>query len=123
MTFYEVQKYAILDGHVYDPLFVFINDKFFGSLPLSYQNIIADNAMLLATAHHGFSQRQNILGIEQLKQKGMDVYVPGPDEVEALKKIAQPPALKFVEGKAGKEWVTRVMKAVADSEQQLRIKK
>jgi C4-dicarboxylate-binding protein DctP len=123
MKFYEVQKHAILDGHVYDPLFVFINDKFFSGLPLNYQNIIADNAMLLSTAHNGFSQRQNILGIEQLKQKGMDVYVPGPDELEAFKKIAQPPALRFVEEKAGKEWVTRVLKAVADSEQQLRIKK
>jgi len=123
MKFYEVQKYAILDGHVYDPLFVFINDKFFSGLPVAYQNLIADNAMLLATAHNGFSQRQNILGIEQLKQKGMDVYIPSLDELEAFKKIAQPPALKFVEEKAGKEWVTKILKAVSDAEQHLRIKK
>ena len=123
MKFYEVQKYAILDGHVYDPLFVFINDKFFSSLPVAYQNIVADNAMLLATAHNGFSQRQNILGIEQLRQKGMEVYVPSPDELESFKKIAQPPALKFVEEKAGKEWVTKILKAVADAEATLRIKK
>lgn len=123
MKFYEVQKYAILDGHVYDPLFVFANDKFFSSLPLSYQNIVADNAKLLATAHNGFSQRQNILGIEALRQKGMDVYVPSLDELEAFKKISQPPALKFVEEKAGKDWVAKVMKAVADAEQNIRIKK
>ncbi|MFA5026863.1 MAG: TRAP transporter substrate-binding protein DctP, partial [Candidatus Methylomirabilota bacterium] len=123
MKFYEVQKYAILDGHVYDPLFVFINDKFFSALPLAYQNIVKDNAQLLATAHNGFSQRQNILGIEALKQKGMDVYIPGMDELEVFKKIAQPPALKFVEEKAGKEWVSKILKAVADSERHLRIKK
>jgi C4-dicarboxylate-binding protein DctP len=123
MKFYEVQKYAILDGHVYDPLFVFANDKFFNSLPIGYQNIVKDNAQLLATAHNGFSQRQNILGIESLKQKGMDVYIPGMDELEAFKKIAQPPALKFVEEKAGKEWVTKILKAVADAEQHLRIRK
>jgi C4-dicarboxylate-binding protein DctP len=123
MKFYEVQKYAILDGHVYDPLFVFMSDKFFSSLPVGYQNIVADNAKLLATAHNGFSQRQNILGIEALKQKGMDVYIPSLDELEGFKKIAQPAALKFVEERAGKEWVTKIMKAVADSEQHLRIKK
>lgn len=123
MKFYEVQKYAILDGHVYDPLFVFVNDKFFTSLPVAYQNIVKDNAQLLATAHNGFSQRQNILGIEALKQKGMDVYIPGLDELESFKKIAQPPALKFVEERAGKEWVTKILKAVADAEEHLRIKK
>jgi len=122
MKFYEVQKYAILDGHVYDPLFVFVNDKFFSSLPLGYQNIVADNAKLLATAHNGFSQRQNILGIEALRQKGMDVYVPSLDELEAFKKISQPPALKFVEEKAGKDWVTKILKAVAEAEQNIRIK-
>jgi len=123
MKFYEVQKYAILDGHVYDPLFVFMNDKFFSGLPTAYQNIVLDNAQLLATAHNGFSQRQNILGIEQLKQKGMDVYIPGLDELEGFKKLAQPAALKFVEEKAGKEWVTKILKAVADSEGHLRVKK
>ena len=88
-----------------------------------YQNIVADNAKLLATAHNGFSQRQNILGIEALRQKGMDVYVPSLDELEAFKKISQPPALKFVEEKAGKEWVTKILKAVAEAEQNIRIKK
>jgi hypothetical protein len=53
----------------------------------------------------------------------MDVYVPSPDELETFKKIAQPPALKFVEEKAGKEWVTKILNAVAESEQHLRIKK
>jgi TRAP-type transport system periplasmic protein len=123
MKFYEVQKYAILDGHVYDPLFVFMSDKFFSGLPAAYQNIVMDNAQLLATAHNGFSQRQNILGIEQLKQKGMDVYIPGLDELEGFKRLAQPAALKFVEEKAGKEWVTKILKAVGDSEQHLRVKK
>lgn len=123
MKFYEVQKYAILDGHVYDPLFVFINDKFFSGLPVGYQNIIADNAKLLTTAHNGFSAQQNLLGVEDLRKKGMEVYTPSPDEIEAFKKLSQPPALKFVEEKAGKEWVTKVMKAVSDSEQHLRIKK
>jgi hypothetical protein len=53
----------------------------------------------------------------------MDVYIPSLDELEAFKKIAQPPALKFVEEKAGKEWVTKILKAVSDAEQHLRIKK
>lgn len=123
MKFYEVQKYAILDGHVYDPLFVFISDKFFGSLPLNYQNIVFDNARLLTAAHNGFSAQQNLQGVDDLRKKGMDVYVPSPDELETFKKIAQPPALKFVEEKAGKEWVTKILNAVAESEQHLRIKK
>jgi C4-dicarboxylate-binding protein DctP len=123
MKFYEVQKYAILDGHVYDPLFVFANDKFFNSLPLAYQNIVFDNARLLTAAHNGFSAQQNLQGVDDLRKRGMEVYVPSPDELESFKKIAQPPALKFVEERAGKEWVTKILKAVADAEEHLRIRK
>lgn len=123
MKFYEVQRYAILDGHVYDPLFIFINDKFFNSLPPSFQNIIMDNARLLATAHNGFSQRQNILGIEALQKKGMEVYQPSLEELDGFRKVAQPPVLKFIREKAGEEWVNKIMKAVAEAETHLRIKK
>jgi len=29
MKFYEVQKFMVLDGHLYNPLFIFINDEFY----------------------------------------------------------------------------------------------
>jgi TRAP-type C4-dicarboxylate transport system substrate-binding protein len=92
-------------------------------LPVSFQNIIVDNALLLATAHNGFSQRQNILGIEALQKKGMEVYQPSLEELDGFRKVAQPPVLKFIREKAGEEWVNKIMKAVAEAEAHLRIKK
>ena len=123
MKFYEVQKYAILDGHVYNPLFVFINDKFFNSLTVSQRNIIQDAAKLLATAHNGFSQRQNILGVEELKKKGMEIYMPSLEEIDNFRQIAQPAALKFIKEKAGEDWVNKMLKAVQEVEAYYRFKK
>jgi C4-dicarboxylate-binding protein DctP len=123
MKFYEVQKYMILDGHVYNPLFIFINDKFFNSLTASQQNVLQDAGKLLATAHNGFSQRQNILGVDELKKKGMDVYAPSLEEIDSFRKIAQPAALKFIREKAGEDWVNRMLKSVQDVEAYYRFKK
>jgi C4-dicarboxylate-binding protein DctP len=120
MKFYEVQKYGIMDGHIYNPLFVFINDKFFNSLSVSHRNIIQDAAKLLAAAHNGFSQRQNIMGLDDLRKKGMEVYMPSLEEVENFRKIAQPAALKFITEKAGEDWVNKVMKAVKEAESYMR---
>ena len=123
MKFYEVQKYLIMDGHIYNPLFVFINDKFFNSLSVSQRNIIQDAAKLLATAHNGFSQRQNIMGIDDLRKKGMEIYMPSLEEIDNFRKIAQPAALKFIKEKAGEEWVNKVMKATQEAEGYMRFKK
>jgi len=123
MKFYEVQKYGIMDGHIYNPLFIFINDKFFNSLSVSHRNIIQDAAKLLATAHNGFSQRQNILGVDNLRKKGMEIYMPSLEEVDNFRKIAQPAALKFIKEKAGEDWVAKVTKAVQEAEGYMRFTK
>ena len=117
MKFYEVQKYMVLDGHLYNPLFVFINDKFFNKkLTPEQQKVVAEAAKVLAMAHNGFSQEANIKGLEVLKSKGLKVYKPTADELAQFRAVAQPAGLEFITKKIGKDWVKKALADAAVSE-------
>lgn len=117
MKFYEVQKYMILDGHLYNPLYIFINDEFFTEkLTPAQQKVVAEAAKDLAFTHNGYSQRSNIEGIARLKEKGMQIYQPSAQELERFRSVAQPAALGFIKEKAGEEWTNKALKAAKDAE-------
>jgi len=120
MKFYEVQKYMILDGHLYNPIFVFMNDKFFeNKLTPEQQKVVAEAAKVLAHTHNGFSQKANIEGIAKLKDKGMQVYQPTAQEIVMFREIAQPAGLEFVKNKAGEEWTAKILKAAEEAEKKV----
>ncbi len=126
MKFYEVQNYMILDGHLYNPLFVFINDSFYQKLTPEQQKVVADAAEVLAMAHCGFNQEANISALQHLKELGMDVYKPSPEAIGAFREIAQPAGLEFIREKIGDEWVDQALadaqtaeQSVAGKEQQI----
>lgn len=117
MKFYEVQKYLVLDGHLYDPLFIFINEEFYQKkLTPEQQKVVADAAKVLAAAHNGFSQEANIQGLQKLKDKGMVVYQPTKEEMAKFREVAQPAALGYLKEKVGEEWVKKALEAAQKGE-------
>ncbi|GAK61144.1 DctP9 protein [Candidatus Vecturithrix granuli] len=118
MKFYEVQKYMVLDGHLYNPLFVFMNENFYqNKLTPEQQKVVAEAANVLAAVHNGFSQEANIQGIEKLKAQGMEIYQPTKEELAQYREIAQPAALAFIKEKAGEEWVQKALEAAKAAEE------
>ena len=120
MKFYEVQKYVILDGHLYNPLFVFMNENFFQKkLNDAQRRIVAEAAVVLAHTHNGFSQEANIEGIEKLKAQGMQIHKPSAEELNQFRQIAQPAGLSFIRKKAGDEWTDGILAAAAKAEKEV----
>ena len=118
MKFYEVQKYMVLDGHLYNPIFIFINENFFQKkLTPEQQEVVKEAAKALAIAHNGFSQEANIEGAAKLKAKGMEIYQPTPAELGQFREVAQPAALVYLEEKIGKDWVDKVVAAAKTGEE------
>lgn len=110
MKFYEVQKYMVLDGHLYNPLFIFINDKFFTKkLTPAQQKVVAEAAQVLAMAHDGFSQEANMQGLAKLEAQGMEIYKPSAQELGQFRALAQPAGLEFITEKIGKQWVDKAL--------------
>ncbi len=117
MKFYEVQDFLVLDGHLYNPLFVFINDKFFTEkLTPEQQQVVAEAAKVLGMAHCGFNQEAELAALENLKNHGMDIYKPDAAGIAQFREVAQPAGLEFIREKLGDAWVDKTLAAAAASE-------
>ena len=105
MKFYEVQKYLIMDGHIYSIDFTFMNDKFFEGLPKDVQRIVSDSAIVSGLVHRGMQQYTSAVGIDELKKKGMEIYFPTPDEIDAFRQATQPKVLEWVKTQVPQKWI------------------
>jgi C4-dicarboxylate-binding protein DctP len=117
MKFYEVQKYVVLDGHLYNPLIMFVNDKVWKKLSPDQQEALYEGAQLFKITQRALTERQVQTGIENLKAHGMTVYVPTAEEKEQFRELSQPAVLDYVRDQAGQEWVDGVLKAVQEASQ------
>ncbi len=117
MKFYEVQNQMILDGHLYNPLFILANNRWFTSkLTKEQQKIIAEESLLLAHTHDGFSQQANKECEVKLRSHGMNIYKPKAEELAQFRKIAQPAGLDFIRKKIGNQWVDEALAAAKKAE-------
>ena len=116
MKFYEVQSQLVLDGHLYNPLFVFVNEAFYQKLSDKQKKALDEASQMFALAHCGFNQEANGVALANLAKNGMSVYKPNPAEISAFREIAQPAGLKFIREKIGNQWVDEALKAAAAAE-------
>jgi tripartite ATP-independent transporter DctP family solute receptor len=117
--FYEVQKYLTLDGHLYSIDFTFINDPFFQKLPKDLQRIVGDAARISGTTHRGIQQYTSAIGVDELKQKGMEIYVPTPAEIEAFAKATQPRVVEWVKQKVPQKWIDYLFREIKKARAEL----
>jgi C4-dicarboxylate-binding protein DctP len=66
--------------------------------------------------HDGFSQQANRECEVKLRNHGMNIYKPTPDQLAQFRKIAQPAGLTFIKKKVGDEWVNEAMTAAQQAE-------
>ena len=116
---YEVQKYLTLDGHTFGVSFMLINEKFFQSLPKEYQTIVKNAALTSAVSENGIDNLDSAIGVQFLKEKGMEVYAPTAAQKAAFRAAAQPPVIAYLEQQVGRPWIDKVMRAVKDTEASL----
>jgi TRAP-type transport system periplasmic protein len=113
---YEVQKYMTMDGHTFGVSFMLINEKFFQSLPKEYQAIVKNAALTSAVSENGIDNLDSAIGIQFLKEKGMEVYAPTAAEKAQFRAAAQPPIIKYLEEQIGRTWIDKVLNAVKQTE-------
>lgn len=109
----EVQKYMVMDGHVYSQLHMFVNDKWFNGLPKEYQEIILRGGEAAGHAGQRANRVYRDIGRNICIKAGVQFYDPTPAELAEFKALAQPPVTKFIREKGVKDpkWVDGVLKA------------
>ncbi|RPJ43265.1 MAG: DctP family TRAP transporter solute-binding subunit [Deltaproteobacteria bacterium] len=121
VKFYEVAKQVTLDGHLYDPLFLSVNEKFFQSLPVDLKSVLINASAEMITVERGIMSFYNdYQSLENIKKMGMTVYAPTAAEKEMFKTATQKPVIEYIESQIGKEWVEKLNKALREAEAELK---
>jgi tripartite ATP-independent transporter DctP family solute receptor len=109
----EVQKYMVMDGHVYSQLHMFVNDKWFNGLPKEYQEIILRGGQAAGYAGQRANRVYRDIGRGICIKAGVQFYDPTPAELAQFKALAQPPVTKFIREKGVKDpkWVDDILVA------------
>ncbi|HER23476.1 MAG TPA: DctP family TRAP transporter solute-binding subunit [Candidatus Atribacteria bacterium] len=111
-NFAEVQDYLTLDGHVYGVNWFLINNDFFERLPSDLQKIVQDAALIANLVGRGVSQLNAAMGINTLKEAGMEVYALSPDEKDLFKKATQGPVIEWLKTKINIDLINEALEAV-----------
>ena len=108
----EVQKYMILDHHVYTQQHIMVNDAWFEGLPKAYQQIILRGGEKAGLAGERAARVYREIGKGVIGKK-MEIYTPTPDELAQFKAAAQKPVLKYIREKGVKDpkWVDGILTA------------
>jgi tripartite ATP-independent transporter DctP family solute receptor len=112
---HKLQKYMILDGHVYGADFIVINDDFFNSLSKVDQAIVKKAARIAGTMGRAIQQFNTAEGVTKVVAEGMKVHSPTADELAEFKKLAQPAVKEWLAKKLRKDakWIKKLDDAVA----------
>ena len=114
---HKLQKYMVLDGHVYGADFILINDEFFQSLPAKDQAVIKKAARIAGTMGRAIQEFNTAEGVTKVSAEGMKVYSPTAEELGQFKNLAQPAVRKWLAGELGDDavWIDKLDKAVAEA--------
>ncbi|MFV0438545.1 MAG: DctP family TRAP transporter solute-binding subunit [Desulfopila sp.] len=113
---YKLQKYMILDRHVYGADFILINDEFFQALPPREQAVIRTAARMAGNMGRAIQEFNTAEGLIRVIEGGMQVYSPTDEELAEFKSLAQPAVKKWLAEELGDDavWIDKLEKAVAE---------
>ncbi|MCB1760599.1 MAG: DctP family TRAP transporter solute-binding subunit [Gammaproteobacteria bacterium] len=114
---HKLQKYMVLDGHVYAADFIVINDDFFQSLSENEQAIVSKAARIAGTMGRAIQQFNTAEGVTKVVAEGMKVHSPTAAEMAQFKKLAQPAVKRWLAEELGSDagWIQKLDAAVAEA--------
>lgn len=120
----EVQKYATLTNHLYGADWWLTNDAFYTGLTPDQRRIFINAVAAAKTAGQGSKLVLNATGngVDFLKDAGLDVYAPTPEEMEVFRSTSIPAVMKSIEAELGPEGVelaNGLLDAVKEAEAKL----
>lgn len=118
---YEVNKYTTLDGHIFSIDFIWINEDFYQSLAPDLKQIITDGAIQGTLVQRGMKLLTGTLGVERIKEEGVEVYTPSDKELAQFKEAAQKPVLDWLKTQVNPEAINQFLQAIEEAEKKIAI--
>ena len=111
-SLYQYQRHVTLDGHIYSIHAYLVNDRFFSGLTPDQQKAVTEGARIARDIHRKMTSDQDLAAKQILGDKGMEVTELAPEQIEAFRKLAQPPVVAWANSDVGKAYVDKLMEAV-----------
>ncbi len=104
---YEVHKYLTVTNHASPEFIVSINDKSFNKLSADQKKALTEAAKEVEKDIRDNAKKEDLKALEDLKAKGMEVYVVPENELKAWRDATKPVWDKFIKenGKIGQELI------------------
>lgn len=116
----EVQRYMVMDGHVYGLYTLLMNDAWYQSLPQDLKFALERAKRESLIVNRGLSIANEFDNIKYLKeQNDFELYRPSREEREEFKKRTQASAIQWLRENIGDKWVDAVLKATRLAEEEL----
>lgn len=114
---HKLQKYMVLDGHVYAADFILINDEFFQSLSAKEKAVVQKAARIAGVMGRAIQEFNTAEGVTKVAAEGMKVYAPTAEDLAKFKKLAQPAVKKWLAGELGKDavWIDKLDAAIKEA--------
>lgn len=117
--FEKIQKFIVLDGHVYSTYTLLINEEWYQKLPPDLKKIIDMAKNISLTVNRGLSVTNEVMGIKHLRSQGLDIYKPTKEEKLQFKNMTQRSAIEWLLKNVEKKWVDGVLEATKQAEKEL----
>ena len=115
----EVQKFIILDGHVYSVLMLAVSEKWLSSLPDDLRKVVEDAAVNYKEMNRVISVENEEADRAYLEANGVTIIDP-PLSVKAdFQKKTQGPVIESLKGKVDPDLLQGLLDAVAEAEAKL----
>ena len=105
----DVQKFMSVDEHVFSAMLLIMADDSLAKLTPDQRKVVRDAAMLQASVNNSERARSTQANIDQIKAKGVQVYMTSPAEKELFKAAAQAPVVEYIRGQVGNELVDAML--------------
>ncbi|MBL8698836.1 MAG: TRAP transporter substrate-binding protein [Alphaproteobacteria bacterium] len=116
---YEVQKFMSVNEHIYGFHLIIINDGVFQKLSPDHQKIMMEAARLHAALANSRKAADAITAIDEIRKKGVKVYVTSPSEKDQFRQQTQKAVIDFIAGQAGRDTVDKVLAAAKEAEKRV----
>ena len=103
--FYQVQKYLSLTGHLMTVGAILVNEKWYQSLTPDLRQDVQEAEREADLAYAGVGAVQDTLALQELKDKGMTIVTPTPEQLAKFRKETVGPAKTWAEKQYGKDFV------------------
>ena len=115
---YEVQKYLTLDGHVYNPSFIWINDKVFEKMDAPTRAVLQQAAVIASFVKRAGVAVAEATKLGEMAQKGLQVYQPTAEELAQFKNKSQGTVLAELKKVVDPQWIDKMFAAIKAAEQE-----